>query len=87
MRRGWDDILGARSSPQVGDLEAGGGVMGVAFVPDAPAEFIQSWTKQVHGVFGRRRVGHMALDADDGQRARQGAAPAVLDCIAQHGAA
>jgi hypothetical protein len=78
-----NDIGGAGAAVDVGHLPAGGREKRIAFVPFGGHQFGQRRREQVNRVFGQVRVGDVALHALDGELAAHGAAPAVLDHVAE----
>ena len=78
-----DDIRCAGASGEVGNLEGGWLEELVTTIPDARGEFRQRRGKRVYRVVRQLRVGHVALNAMDGEAAGEAAPAPVLDNIAE----
>ena len=78
-----DHVADAGSGMDVGDLECRRREEFVAVVPAGGREFGERRRQHVHRVAGQVRVGHMPLHALYGQPSREGAAPPVLDRVAE----
>jgi hypothetical protein len=85
LQRAGDDVGGAGAGLDVGHLPGGGREVFVALVPHLGGEFGQGRGGEVDGVLGELRVGDVALHALHGELARQAAAAAVLDGVAEGG--
>ena len=77
-----DHVGGAGAGVDVGDLEAGGREEFVALIPFHGGQLGQGRQGLVDRIAGQLGIGHMALHADHPQHAVEGAAPAVLDGVA-----
>ena len=78
-----DDIAGPGTAVDVRDLPARWREVLAAFVPAHRCQFGQRGCEHVDRVAGKMRIGDMALHALDRELARQAAAPAILDHVAQ----
>ncbi|MND81072.1 hypothetical protein D3C80_728580 [compost metagenome] len=79
-----DDVGGAGPGLDVGYLEAGGGEVGVALIPDGGGELRQGRRRLVDGVVCQMRISHVALYPAYQQIAGDGAAAAVLHHVPYH---
>ena len=62
-----NDVGGAGAGLDIGNLEAGGGEVGVAFIPYRLGELSQCRRRLVDGVVRQMGIGHMPLYAMNGQ--------------------
>ncbi|CRZ75502.1 Uncharacterised protein [Vibrio cholerae] len=77
-----DDIRCASTRLQVRNLKAGGGEIGVTFIPLGGGEFGQCGERFMHGIISQMRISNMALSAFYLQIPRDGATTAIFHHIA-----
>ncbi len=80
-----NDVGGAGAGRDVGDLEAGGGEVGVALIPHGGGKFGQRWRRLVDRVVSQMGIGNMALHPAHQQITCDGAAAAIFHHIPYHG--
>src|SRR5206468_4446183 len=83
FQRAGYDIRRARARMDVGALPGGRREVRIPVVPSRCGELRQDGRCQMDRIARKLRIGDVSLDAFDGQRAGQGAAPSVLDHVAE----